>query len=301
MTYGPLTLAFDVYQNFYSYNAANDIYNVSSGSYLGGHAVKVVGWGNQNGMDYWLIANSWSTGWGNQGYFKIRMGVNLCGIENYPTSVYTLSQRKSMADEVVEERQSVSGDDVSISLPITPPGGMVTHLDLQSDFINNAANNAANLIQQLNSGRQAQAAPVVQSAHTAVAAGVNYDMIMELNGNIYHVLMFQDLQGTYFFTAPPEVVGTVAGAGGLTGGDIAAIVVCSVFGAALLVGAAVYAVTRNGEDSNHESEKEVAGEAGVMESPKGRFGIPVMNPFSHIRRVKEGKHQSVTARSGPAE
>jgi hypothetical protein len=31
---------------------------------------------------YWLIANSWDTWWADDGYFRIKRGVNLCGIEN---------------------------------------------------------------------------------------------------------------------------------------------------------------------------------------------------------------------------
>ncbi|EYC17668.1 hypothetical protein Y032_0030g2204 [Ancylostoma ceylanicum] len=33
------------------------------GKKTGAHAVKVIGWGSENGTDYWLIANSWNTDW----------------------------------------------------------------------------------------------------------------------------------------------------------------------------------------------------------------------------------------------
>jgi cathepsin B len=46
----------------------------------GGHAVKVLGWGNEGGVDYWLCANSWSADWGMEGFFKIKMGD--CGIDS---------------------------------------------------------------------------------------------------------------------------------------------------------------------------------------------------------------------------
>ena len=47
----------------------------------GGHAVRIVGFGTENNQDYWLVANSWGTDWGLDGYFKIARGTNECGIE----------------------------------------------------------------------------------------------------------------------------------------------------------------------------------------------------------------------------
>jgi len=44
------------------------------------HAVTVVGYGNENGKDYWLIKNSWGKTWGMEGFMKLKRGVGMCGI-----------------------------------------------------------------------------------------------------------------------------------------------------------------------------------------------------------------------------
>jgi hypothetical protein len=48
------------------------------------HAVVIVGYGvdaNTN-LPYWKVRNSWGNNWGEQGYFRIQSGVNMCGIES---------------------------------------------------------------------------------------------------------------------------------------------------------------------------------------------------------------------------
>jgi cathepsin B len=77
---GPVETAFTVYEDFLAYKTG--VYKHSTGSALGGHAVKFLGWGVENGVKYWLVANSWNPTWGDNGFFKIVKGVNNCGIEN---------------------------------------------------------------------------------------------------------------------------------------------------------------------------------------------------------------------------
>jgi len=79
MTNGPVEGAFTVYADFPTYKSG--VYKHTSGSALGGHAIKILGWGVENGTPYWLVANSWNTDWGMEGYFKILRGHNECGIE----------------------------------------------------------------------------------------------------------------------------------------------------------------------------------------------------------------------------
>jgi len=81
-TNGPVEAAFSVYEDFVNYKSG--VYQHTTGAYLGGHAVKVIGWGvdSTSGLDYWLVANSWTTTWGDNGYFMIRKGNDECGIES---------------------------------------------------------------------------------------------------------------------------------------------------------------------------------------------------------------------------
>eukprot|EP01113_Clastostelium_recurvatum_P042277 TRINITY_DN6842_c0_g1_i1.p1 TRINITY_DN6842_c0_g1~~TRINITY_DN6842_c0_g1_i1.p1 ORF type:complete len:330 (-),score=68.84 TRINITY_DN6842_c0_g1_i1:51-1007(-) len=80
MTNGPVEGCFEVYQDFLSYKTG--VYRHTTGSALGGHCVKILGWGVENSLPYWLVANSWTDTWGDQGYFKILSGKDMCGIED---------------------------------------------------------------------------------------------------------------------------------------------------------------------------------------------------------------------------
>ncbi len=48
------------------------------------HAVLMIGYGTENGQDYWLLKNSWGTSWGEKGFFKVlrtnQKGAGLCGV-----------------------------------------------------------------------------------------------------------------------------------------------------------------------------------------------------------------------------
>jgi C1A family cysteine protease len=45
------------------------------------HAVTTVGYGHENGIDYYIIKNSWGTGFGENGYFRVQANVgNVCNV-----------------------------------------------------------------------------------------------------------------------------------------------------------------------------------------------------------------------------
>jgi C1A family cysteine protease len=79
-TYGAVTACFNVYQDFFSYRSG--IYRHMMGALAGGHCVVLIGYDDAAGC--WIARNSWGTGWGDGGYFRIAYGQ--CGIESFQTA-----------------------------------------------------------------------------------------------------------------------------------------------------------------------------------------------------------------------
>nr|CDJ85630.1 Peptidase C1A domain containing protein [Haemonchus contortus] len=79
LKYGSVVGGMSIYGDFNHYKSG--IYQHRGGLPGGYHAVKIIGWGKENGTDYWLIANSWNDDWGEKGFFRMLRGTNHCGIE----------------------------------------------------------------------------------------------------------------------------------------------------------------------------------------------------------------------------
>nr|KYP71703.1 Cathepsin B [Cajanus cajan] len=104
---GPVEVAFTVYEDFAHYKSG--VYKHVTGYELGGHAVKLIGWGTtDDGEDYWLLANQWNREWGDDGYFKIRRGTNECGIEDDVTA--GLPSTKNLVREVTDMDADADAD-----------------------------------------------------------------------------------------------------------------------------------------------------------------------------------------------
>ena len=88
VTFGPFETIFWVFSDFGKYRNGTYVKSESATNYiLGGHAVKIVGYGvDENQVPYWTVANSYGTDWGLDGFFRIRRGTNECGIETVPTA-----------------------------------------------------------------------------------------------------------------------------------------------------------------------------------------------------------------------
>ncbi|XP_059423990.1 cathepsin S-like [Carassius carassius] len=77
---GPISVSIDATRpQFIMYHSG--VYNDPSCSKIINHAVLVVGYGAIAGQDFWLVKNSWGTGFGDGGYIRMaRNQNNMCGI-----------------------------------------------------------------------------------------------------------------------------------------------------------------------------------------------------------------------------
>ncbi|OHT02549.1 Cathepsin L1 [Tritrichomonas foetus] len=78
-TYGPTSIGIDASGSLFSFYSSG-IYDGSDCQKQQNHAVATVGYGDENGVPYWIVKNSWGKEWGDQGYIRMLRDVDVCGI-----------------------------------------------------------------------------------------------------------------------------------------------------------------------------------------------------------------------------
>ena len=85
----PVAIAIEADTKYFQSYSSGVLTSSSCGQNLD-HGVLIVGYGTENGIKYWLVKNSWSTSWGDQGYVKIARSdstndAGICGISISPS------------------------------------------------------------------------------------------------------------------------------------------------------------------------------------------------------------------------
>lgn len=85
----PVSIAIEADTRYFQSYSSGILTSTSCGTNLD-HGVLIVGYGSENGQDYWMVKNSWGTSWGDKGYVKIARSSStndpgICGIAMDPS------------------------------------------------------------------------------------------------------------------------------------------------------------------------------------------------------------------------
>lgn len=85
---GPVLALIDADHASFALYTSGIYYNPHCSSWNPTQAVLVVGYGSDQGNDYWIVKNSWGTLWGQSGYIRMsRNRNNNCGIASFALTV----------------------------------------------------------------------------------------------------------------------------------------------------------------------------------------------------------------------
>jgi cathepsin L len=85
----PVTIAIEADTRYFQSYSGGILDSTTCGTELD-HAVEIIGYGTENGVDYWNVRNSWGPSWGESGYFRIKKtsstnDIGICGVAAEPS------------------------------------------------------------------------------------------------------------------------------------------------------------------------------------------------------------------------
>jgi len=98
-SFGPLSVCVNA-NDWDSYSGGIYTAKCTGGYYDLDHCVQLVGYDTTGSKSYWKVRNSWgTTGWGEDGYIRLPMGKNACGIAD--EAMYVTAEMVSSSNETV--------------------------------------------------------------------------------------------------------------------------------------------------------------------------------------------------------
>jgi C1A family cysteine protease len=85
----PVAIAIEADTRYFQSYSGGILDSTSCGTSLD-HAVEIIGYGSENGVDYWNVRNSWGSSWGESGYVRIKKtsstnDIGICGVAAEPS------------------------------------------------------------------------------------------------------------------------------------------------------------------------------------------------------------------------
>jgi len=81
-SFGPLSICLSASWGSYSKGILNK--SCSHAYDDADHCVQLVGYDSTGSQPYWKVRNSWGSDWGEEGHIRLPMGINSCGVANWP-------------------------------------------------------------------------------------------------------------------------------------------------------------------------------------------------------------------------
>lgn len=106
-------------EDFHDYDGTSIFESSPNAKVEGGHCIEILGWGkNPDGNEYWICRNSWGANWPpnhlpemGKGWFYIKMGVNMCKIEEIAYSAVPVVSNANYA--LISKNRDAFGEQYS--------------------------------------------------------------------------------------------------------------------------------------------------------------------------------------------
>lgn len=85
--YGPVCVAIDASNQLFKLYTGGIYDDFHCWQHQLNHGIACVGFGEENGVKYTILRNSWGADWGEAGYIRLKKGSNLCGVATQVCSV----------------------------------------------------------------------------------------------------------------------------------------------------------------------------------------------------------------------
>nr|CAH7727997.1 unnamed protein product [Callosobruchus chinensis] len=109
--HGPISVSIDAgWLRIYRHGVFDNSIGCRTGENDTNHAVLLVGYGSEGGVDYWIAKNSWGPTWGEEGFFRLKKGENTCGVKKMKLLLVAVLVLVADALSVKEEWQQFKLD-----------------------------------------------------------------------------------------------------------------------------------------------------------------------------------------------